>query len=67
MKGECAVVKIEARRYDNIPKTLVSNAKKGDIINIDIDKKRVQNVKKYSRFNEQCVWGLIGVWRKFYI
>lgn len=45
-EGNYAIVEIEAGKCVNIPKTLVPNAKEGDIVKIEIDKKEVLERKK---------------------
>ena len=46
-EGEYAVVEIDARKYTNIPKILLPNAKEGDVIKIEIDLKSTEERKKH--------------------
>lgn len=46
-EGDYAVVEIEIGKYVNIPKILIPNAKEGDIIKIEIDKKETLERKKH--------------------
>lgn len=46
-EGDYAVVEIEIGKCVNIPKVLIPNAKEGDIIKIEIDKKETLERKKH--------------------
>lgn len=46
-EGDYAVVEIEIGKCVNIPKILIPNAKEGDIIKIEIDKKETLERKKH--------------------
>lgn len=45
-EGNYAVVEIDVGKFVNIPKILLPNAKEGDIIKIEKDKKETKNRKK---------------------
>lgn len=45
-EGNYAVVEIDAGKFVNIPKILLPNAKEGDVIKIEKDKKETKNRKK---------------------
>lgn len=49
-EGDYAVVEIDVGKFVNIPKILIPDAKEGNVIKIDIDKKetlkRQKNIKK---------------------
>ena len=46
-EGDYAVVEIEVGKCVNIPKILIPNAKEGDIVKIEIDKKETLERKKH--------------------
>lgn len=46
-EGDFAVVEIEIGKCVNIPKILIPNAKEGDVIKIEIDKKETLERKKH--------------------
>lgn len=46
-EGDYAVVEIEIGNCVNIPKILIPNAKEGDVIKIEIDKKETLERKKH--------------------
>lgn len=46
-EGDYAVVEFEIGKCVNIPKILIPNAKEGDIIKIEIDKKETLERKKH--------------------
>ena len=46
-EGDYAVVEIEIGKCVNIPKILIPNAKEGDVIKIEIDKKETFERKKH--------------------
>lgn len=46
-EGDYAVVEIEIGKCVNIPKILIPNAKEGDTIKIEIDKKETLERKKH--------------------
>lgn len=45
-EGNYAVVEIDVGKFVNIPKILLPNAKEGDVIKIEKDKKEAKNRKK---------------------
>ena len=45
-EGNYAVVEIDVGKFVNIPKVLLPNAKEGDVIKIEKDKKETKNRKK---------------------
>jgi len=45
-EGNYAVVEIDVGKFVNIPKILLPNAKEGDVIKIEKDKKETKNRKK---------------------
>lgn len=46
-EGDYAVVEIEIGKCVNIPKVLVSNAKEGDVVSIEINKNDTAERKKH--------------------
>lgn len=48
-EGDYAVVEIAIGKCVNIPRVLVPDAKEGDIIKIEIEKKETEKRKKYIR------------------
>ena len=58
-EGDYAVVEIAIGKCVNIPRVLVPDAKEGDIIKIEIEKKETGKRKKYKRrtSNEGVGWG----------
>ena len=46
-EGDFAVVEMEICKYVNFPKILIPDAKEGDIINIELDKKETVERKKH--------------------
>ena len=45
-EGNYAVVEIDVGKFVNIPKILLPNAKEGDVIKMEKDKKETKNRKK---------------------
>ena len=48
-EGDYAVVEIAIGKFVNIPRVLVPDAKEGDIIKIEIEKKETEERKKYIK------------------
>lgn len=46
-EGEYAVVEIEVGKCVNIPKILVPTAKEGDVVKIEVDRKKTEERKKH--------------------
>ncbi len=49
IEGDYAVVEIAIGKCVNIPRVLVPDAKEGDIIKIEIEKKETEERKKYIK------------------
>lgn len=49
IEGDYAVVEIAIGKCVNIPRVLVPDAKEGDIIKIEIEKKETEKRKKYIK------------------